>query len=169
MKKINTFFVGFFSVLLLAACHSGNNPKDVAIRFFTAVNAKKFDEAEKYATTDSKQFLEMLQTMAKQVKDSVPASKEKFIIENVKITGDKATADIKTKSEPKPINISFKKENGQWKVAFDKNSVMKMGGVDVPHDTDNINNDIDKALDSAARDGGSQMPTRKDTQVLQIN
>ena len=45
----------------------------------------------------------------------------------VKIDGDKATVPVKEKESGESLNYILKKEDGSWKVAFDKASMMSMG------------------------------------------
>lgn len=166
MKKIIFFASFIFPLLFLASCGNGNNPKDVAVKFFTAINERKFNDAAQYATADSKEFLQMIEKMSKEVPDTtIKAQKDHFVVDNVKITGETATADIRTKTEPKPISVSFKKENGQWKVAFDKNAVMKMAGNGTDTQQPDINQQIDDALDSAKTGGKARS---LDTSILQL-
>src|SRR5690606_29942801 len=40
------------------------------------------------------------------------------------IDGDKATVPVTEKNSNETINYTMKKESGEWKVAFDKNSLM---------------------------------------------
>ncbi len=46
---------------------------------------------------------------------------------NDKIEGDNTIVPVKEKNSGEIINYTLKKEGGQWKVAFDKSSLMTMG------------------------------------------
>ena len=59
-------FLQLFSLVVLAvimSCNVGtsNDPKSVAKKFFEAIKATNFDEAQKYATKDSKMALQLAQ------------------------------------------------------------------------------------------------------------
>jgi hypothetical protein len=86
-----------------------------------------------------------------------------------KIDGDKATVAVKNKKKDESINFTLKKEEGKWKVAFDKSSIMQMatdkmsekGGMDKAMDElkdvnmDSLKDGINKgleALDSAKKE-----------------
>ncbi len=44
-----------------------------------------------------------------------------------KIEGDMATVPVKEKTTGEVVNYKLKKEDGKWKVAFDKASLMSIG------------------------------------------
>ena len=72
-------------------------------------------------------------------------------IGEAKIDGDKAVVPVKEKTTGETLNYNLKKEDGGWKVAFDKASVMSMGvekmnekGI---NPADSINAAMDKLKD----------------------
>ena len=91
---------------------------------------------------------------------------------DARIEGDKATVPVKDKKTGESTNFTLKKEEGKWKVAFDKASIMQMatdkmqekGGMDSLHNAmdklkdiniDSVKAGIDKgmeALDSAKQE-----------------
>jgi len=120
-------------MLALAACSgsSSNDPKSVAKNFFEAIKTMNIDEAAKYATKDSKSMLDLMKmgmSMAPKNMDSVKAEMDKHKIEYSEpvINGDEATITVTTDGKEK-TDFKLKKEEGLWKVAFDKNSLMKTG------------------------------------------
>ncbi len=119
-------------VVAMAACKGGgNDPKSVAKHFFEALKTMNIEEAEKYATKDSKSILELMKTfkgMAPQNMDSLKAEMDKHTMEYSEpvINGDEATITVTADGKEK-TDFKLKKEEGQWKVAFDKNSMMKTG------------------------------------------
>jgi hypothetical protein len=119
--------------IALVACKGGggNDPKSAAKNFFEAFKTMNIDEAAKYATKDSKSMLDLMKmgmNMAPKNIDSLKNEMDKHKIEYGEpvITGDEATIDITTDGKEK-TNFKLKKEDGIWKVAFDKNSIMKTG------------------------------------------
>jgi nitrogen fixation protein FixH len=120
-------------VLAIASCKGGggNDPKSVAKNFFEAFKTMNIDEAAKYATKDSKSMLDMMKmgmSMAPKNLDSLKSEMDKHKIEYGEpvINGDEATITVTTDGKEK-TDFKLKKEDGQWKVAFDKNSLMKTG------------------------------------------
>ena len=130
MKQFLLVLLTGFTLATVVSCKSGG-PEDTVKKFFHAIQDKKFDEAKKYATKDSQSLLDMLAGFSKNVPDSAQAKakEDQFDVTNVKVNGDNATADVVSK-DPKekkaPLTINLKKEEGKWKVAFDKSSIMKM-------------------------------------------
>ena len=120
-------------VIFMVACSSmgGNDPKAVTQKFFEALKTMNIDEASKYATKDSKSMLDLMKmglSMAPKNMDSLKAEmgKQKIEYGEPKIEGDMATITVTTDGKEK-TNFKLKKEDGQWKVAFDKNSMMQSG------------------------------------------
>lgn len=152
-----TFFISSCS-------NSGGDPKATLTAFFDALGKKDIEAARKLATTESKSMLDMMEMglkMSKDSKDMEKYDKTKMEFGEPKIEGDKATVAVKEKSTGETTNFTLKKENGAWKVAFDKASMMQMGmdkmkekGIDSVGNNvnmDSVKNAVDesmKALDS---------------------
>ena len=119
-------------MLALAACSGGSgDPKSVAKKFFEAFKTMDIDEAAKYATKDSKQMLDMMKmgmSFAPVNKDSLKQemAKQKIEYGDAVINGDEATISVTVDGKDK-TDFKLKKEEGAWKVAFDKNTLMKTG------------------------------------------
>jgi hypothetical protein len=130
MKKIGFFF--FFSIaLFLFSCQSNSvsNPKDVLNLFFEALAKKDVNEAKKYVTKDSEGMMGMVEMGMKNVSDSsnqMMYNKENIIMGEPVIEGDRATIPVTEKRSNEETDFVLKKENGEWKVAFDKSTLMEM-------------------------------------------
>ena len=152
MKKFLMGAVVLASVFF-AGCNSASkgDPKSVLVSFFDALTKKDISGARKLATAESKSMLDMMEMgmkMGGDKKDDGKYDKEKMEFGDAKIEGDKATVAVKDKSSGETTNFTLKKEGGDWKVAFDKSSMMNMGmdkmkdkGMDVDS---TINNGMDK-------------------------
>ncbi len=130
MKKI-LFAALLLSPVLFFSCNSGGgDPKAVLSQFFEALSKKDISAARKLATDDSKSMMDMMEMgmkMDNNSKDSDKFDKSNMEFGEVKIDGDKATVAVKETTSGKTTNYILKKENGKWKVAFDKASMMNMG------------------------------------------
>ncbi|RYD73331.1 MAG: hypothetical protein EOP53_20285 [Sphingobacteriales bacterium] len=87
-------------------------------------------KARTFATEDSKTMLDMMEMgmkMAKDSADDMKYSENNLTYGEVKIDGDKATVPVTEKTSGETINYILKKEKGNWKVAFDKESMMNIG------------------------------------------
>jgi hypothetical protein len=76
---------------------------------------------------------------------------EKFNPKNMefgvaKIEGDKAIVPVKEITSGETLNYTLKKEAGDWKVAFDKNTLMTMGmeNLNKKGMTDSVTNVLDE-------------------------
>lgn len=143
------------STSLMFSCKSGSgDPKMVLSSFIEALAKKDITAARKFATTDSKTMLDMMEMGMKNEKstDSKKYDMTNMEFGDAKIEGDRATVPVKDKKSGESINYALKKENGDWKVAFDKASLM--GTV-----TDKLNEkgmDMKGAMDSLSK-GMEQM------------
>jgi Domain of unknown function (DUF4878) len=130
MKKLFMVFVLVSSVFLIAGCGgSGGDPKATLSAFFDAMSKKDIAAARKLSTENSKSLLDMMETGLKMSKDNTETDKydkSKMEIGEPKIDGDKATIAVKEKGTDESVNFTLKKESGEWKVAFDKASIMEM-------------------------------------------
>jgi hypothetical protein len=116
-------------VLVVSACSllRGSSPTATFKKFFEA--SKKKDVAG-IRKTLSKGSLEMFDKIAKEqnkttddmLKDVDKDSKSEAMPEtrNEKIDGDMATLEVKNEKTGKWDSLPFVKENGEWKIAFDK-------------------------------------------------
>lgn len=150
MKKILLAVILVSGTLLFSCKSGGGDPKSVLADFFTALSKKDMAKARTYATEDSKSMLDMMEMGMKMAKDS--AEDAKFAEGNltygeVKIDGDKATVPVTEKTSGETVNYTLKKEKGNWKVAFDKESVMSMGMEKMNEKGINPADSIDAAMD----------------------
>lgn len=116
-------------VLVVSACSllGGSSPTATFKKFFEA--SKKKDVAG-IRKTLSKGSLEMFDKVAKEqnkttddmLKDVDKDSKSEAMPEtrNEKIDGDTATLEVKNEKTGKWDSLPFVKEDGEWKIAFDK-------------------------------------------------
>lgn len=132
MKKL-FLAAALLSTAFLFSCKSGgSDPKVVLQSFFEALSKKDIAAARKLATEDSKQMLDMMEMGMKMANDSKETEKyDKANMEygEAKIEGDKATIPVKEKKSGESMTYTLKKVNGEWKVAFDKSTIMS-GAMD---------------------------------------
>ncbi len=124
---------GLIVIILLVSCNSENknDPKSVTKQFFSAMQTANFEEAQKFATKDSKMTLQLAQmamSFSGKNKDTLlqEISKHSLDYGEPVINGDEATIDV-TVDKKQKIDFTLKKEEGLWKMALDLNTLMKMG------------------------------------------
>jgi len=153
-------------ILTAAGCKTGGgNPKLVLANFFDALAKKDFTAAKKYTTKDSEGLLSMMQmamqSMGDKSNEMAKFEKEHIELGSAVIDGDKATVPVKDKQSGETTDFTLKKESGDWKVAFDKSTLMEMaqkkmkehGFSDAGHNAtkDSLEGmrDVQKMMDSA--------------------
>ncbi|MBA2250643.1 MAG: DUF4878 domain-containing protein [Chitinophagaceae bacterium] len=156
MKKLILFAAILSFTVMGCKTGGGGDPKSVLMSFFDALNNKDLTTAKKYTTKESDQMLQMMEAQMKMMPDSLKDKKyDKNNVEfgDATITGDKATVPVKDKTSGETTNFTLKKEGTDWKVAFDKATIMEMaqdkmkahgmdtnGGMDSAHKMmDNLN------------------------------
>ncbi len=135
MKKM-IVLAATVSLIILSGCKSAGkgNPKDVLHSFLTALSQKDFKKAKTLATQDSDGMISMMemgmQSMQNQ-DNGGHTDKMMEMIDNMKmgdavIDGDKATVSVTDSKSNESTDFLLKKENGDWKVAFDMSTLMEM-------------------------------------------
>jgi len=153
MKKFILSAITIFVFAVIGCNTSSSDPKGVLKNFVEALGKKDIEGAKKYATKDSEAMLGMMQmalSMApKDTKDSI-YNKDNMDFGDAKIEGDKATVPVKNKKSDETTVYTLKKEDGAWKVAFDKATMGQMG-ADKMKDMKNNNMDMNNGMDSATK------------------
>ncbi|HXS54640.1 MAG TPA: DUF4878 domain-containing protein [Hanamia sp.] len=132
MKKIIVIIVTAFA-FFISGCKSGangENPKEVLNHFFSDISKKDFTDAKKYSTQDSEGMISMME-MGMQQMNNDHADKMMQMVNNMQmgdatISGDSATVPVTDKKSGESTDFLLKKENGNWKVAFDMSTLMNM-------------------------------------------
>ena len=150
MKKLLTAAL-VCSTLFFVSCKSTDNsdPKSVLSAFFDALGKKDANAARKLCTAESKGMLDMMEMGWKMGTDKKEEKYNKANMEigEAKIEGDKATIPVKEKNSGETITYTLKKEGSAWKVAFDKSSMMNMGGDKMEEHGENLDSAVNNGLD----------------------
>ena len=130
MKKIIILAVSAFVLSLTGCQNSGSSePKAVLNNFFEAIGNRNINEAKKYVTKDSEGMMGMMEMGMNNMPDSSGATmfnKENLDFGDAVINGERATVKVKDKRTGEVTDFVLKKESGDWKVAFDKSTLMEM-------------------------------------------
>lgn len=134
---MKTLFVAVIalSALYITGCNNsaGGDPKATLTAFFDAMAKKDIAEARKLATKDSKSMFDLMEMGMKMQDNTIDdKTKEQYDKSNMEISdavieGDKATVKVLEKKSGESINFVLMKEDGNWKVAMDMNTMMNMG------------------------------------------
>ncbi len=145
--------IALLSIFTITACTSNQgDPKAVAKNFFEALENKNWDEAAKYTTSDSKTAIELVKSIAEMgkaiggdpaAKEEPEAKKEEVVYGEAIIDGDNATVPFTVNGETNDIKL--KKEDGVWKVAFDKNTLKQTAAEKSGKSVEEINRELNEA------------------------
>ncbi len=127
--KLAFFFMAALSIIF--GCSTNNQaPAEVLEKFFKALSSQNIEEAKKYVTRDSEGMMNMvqmgMQKMGKNDESTINYSQENMEIGKAEINGDKALVPVKDKKSGELTDFTLRKEDGNWKVAFDKSTIMEM-------------------------------------------
>ena len=165
MKKIILPLITVAIITLTGCKTNSGDPKAVLTSFFDALGKKDFTSAKKYTTKDSEGMLSMVQMGMEHMADSsetMKYEKENLELGNAVINGDVATIPVKEKKSGETTDFTLKKESGEWKVAFDKSTLMEMaqkkmkehgyGGMRGMHDSSKNIDENPMLMDSSSRE-----------------
>ncbi len=151
MKKlILAAIVVCLAVFVSCKQGSAGNPNEVLSAFFDAMAKQDTVKIKALSTKESEQMLGMMKmgmSMADSKKDLQKYDKTKMEFGTAVINGDNAKVPVKDKASGETVNFPMKKEDGKWKVAFDKSSVMEMGMEKMKDSKMNLNDTLKNAMD----------------------
>ena len=167
MKKV--LFAAAIASFAFMGCKDNSkngSPKDVLSAWFDAMAKKDMATVKELSTPESQSMISLMEMGMKDStasKETAKYDKSKMEFGEPVIDGDNAKVPVKEKSSGETTNFPMKKVNGQWKVAFDKSSMMQMGMDKMkekninPMDSlknmnmDSISTEMNKAMDSAKK------------------
>jgi hypothetical protein len=127
MKHLHFITVSLFLLTLaFAGCKAHSDPRDVSIKFLTAIQQANYAEAKNYATDDSKAMLDALSSFQKMLPESSQEKikNEKFVIRDVRVSDSFAVVTYASDIDTVGKILKLKKEHDQWKVAFTKETIL---------------------------------------------
>lgn len=124
MKKLLTILLTA-TLLLLPSCTNTNTPEAVAEKFVTSLANVDYEQAKKYTTKTSSDFIDLCKLMADTDEEGNP-KKEKFKFKhiNTEISEDGQHAKVTFKNEANPEEhedtIDLTQKDGKWLVDYSK-------------------------------------------------
>ena len=153
MKKLS-IFLALISLGFIWSCKNNNDPKEVLSQFFDALHKKDIAKAKSLATESSQQMLDLMASdlTNDKNKESNKYAKDNLFLKDAVIDGEKASVDVVDKSENNgTITFLLKKEKGNWKVAFDKETIIGMG-MKAAFGKEGMNGVVDSALHNIGKE-----------------
>ena len=150
MKKL-LFAAALLSFVFVGCKNSKNgSPKEVLMAWFDAMSKKDMSTVKELSTPESQSMISMMEMAMKDPtskKETDKYDKTKMEFGEPIIDGDNAKVPVKDKEKGETTNFPMKKINGQWKVAFDKGSMMQMGMDKMKDGNMNMGDSVTKAMD----------------------
>ena len=139
-------------LLILNGCNSETQkPEIVVASFFDALSKQDFETAKEFATKKSESVLDMISIAANfqiEKMDSSMFDKSRLQFGTPKIEGDSAIVEVSIKNSNEFIPLKLKKEDGDWKVAFEAETLMKIGLDKIKKEGRKKGQQLDKELES---------------------
>ena len=107
-------------VLISGACKSGNSPGKAAERFLNAFNERKYDEARKYASTETIKLVDLMENLSQMSEASDSVNHPKIEIVDERVEGDTAFVTFREKGAEETDEIKLVKTEGKWLVHITK-------------------------------------------------
>lgn len=138
-------------LLILNGCNSETQkPEIVVASFFDALSKQDFETAKEFATKKSESVLDMISLAANfqiEKMDSSMFDKSRLQFGTPKIEGDSAIVEVSIKNSNEFIPLKLKKEDGDWKVAFEAETLMKIGLDKIKKEGRKKGQQLDKELE----------------------
>jgi len=129
--KISIAAIFISCLLVLNGCNSETQkPEMVVASFFDALSKQDFETAKAFSTKKSESVLDMINlatNLQVQKIDSSMFDKSRLEFGTPKIDGDSAIVEVSIKNSNEFLPLKLIKEDGDWKVAFDAETLMKIG------------------------------------------
>ena len=139
-------------LLILNGCNSETQKPEIVVEsFFDALSKQDFETAKELSTKKSESVLDMISLAANfqlQKMDSSMFDKSRLQFGIPKIEGDSAIVEVSIKNSSEFIPLKLKKEDGDWKVAFDAETLMKIGLDKIKTEGRKNGQQLDKQLES---------------------
>ena len=129
-KQVKTFAVALLALALVAsaACGGGTSPTETVKAFAAAAQKKDKEGVKKYLSKSSVNYIETTAKAVGKTPDDFydamleAAAKEGGTpdVRNESINGDSATVEVKDAKSNNWQKPQLVKEDGQWRIAFDK-------------------------------------------------
>jgi len=173
MKKILSWLSLVTLVAIFGCGSDASDPTDALKSFLQAVEKQDYAEAKKYATDDSKSLLELMAMGNASKSDDSATTKastlDQMIFGSPSIQGDKATITVQQKLDQTPVTFTLKKIGNDWKVAFDKTTLLGMGMEQLNEKGAAKKNQLDKALDEIKKIGIDSMQRAYEQEMKQLD
>jgi hypothetical protein len=155
MKKLVFIAISIFTITIIGCKEEKSDPKIVLSAFFEAMSKKNLEAARELSTEDSKSTIDLIDLQMKMSLDTIEKmkfDKADLQLGTAKIDDNQATIPVIIKNID-TLDFVMKKEKGNWKVAFDFATIMKMSmnmlqkkgfnskNIDQLKDIENINTD----------------------------
>lgn len=150
---MKTSIVALFitSLLILNGCNSETQKPEIVVEsFFDALSKQDFETAKEFATKKSESVLDMISLAANfqiEKMDSSMFDKSRLQFGTPKIEGDSAIVEVSIKNSNEFIPLKLKKEDGDWKVAFEAETLMKIGLDKIKKEGRKKEQQLDKELE----------------------
>jgi hypothetical protein len=163
-------------MLMLGGCQSemsGDDPLSVLQHFFNAMAKKDITEARKYTTSDSKSLLDMMETISK-FDSSSSIETSRYLNENIefgkaKIVGKEAIVEVKSKTDGETMSFNLVQEDGEWKVAFDLNTILTIGMQKMKQNGLQNTNQLKDALNELNKVGVDSLKKGADAEMQKLD
>jgi hypothetical protein len=173
MKRILCLLSLFFFSTLIGCQPDASDPTNALKSFLQALEDRDYATAKKWATDESKSLLDLLAMgNASNPKDSITtkgANIQNMIFGKADIQGERATISVQQKADQTPVTFTLKQVDKNWKVAFDKNTLIGMGMEQINEKGAIKKNQLDNALNEIKKIGLDSMKRAYEQEMLQLD
>lgn len=173
MKRIIYLLTLFVFGSLIGCKSDASDPTHALKSFLQALEHKDYASAKKWATDESKSLLDLLAmgnpSNPKDSGSTKGTNVENMIFGNPDIQGERATISVQQKADQNPVTFTLKQVDKNWKVAFDKNTLIGMGMEQINEKGTIKKNQLDNALNEIKKIGIDSMKRAYEQEMLQLD
>jgi hypothetical protein len=172
MKKL--FFISaFFLAIIFSGCNEKEtDPVKPLTQFIYALNRQDIVSAKKLATNDSQSMLDIISMGLKEQKAPKEGNmfdSSRILLGRPNINEDNATIKVTDKISNESIDFLLKKEKGEWKVAFDLATLMKIGMSKMKERNDRNAKILDETINGINKVGIDSLRNGLDQSMKQLD
>lgn len=150
MKRILSLI--FVIVTFLTGCETKEkgDPKAVADQFINAASRNDLPAMKSLTTMESRFVLDRIESSVNQGGGMITQAfkKENVSTGEATISGDEATVPVTDNKSGESVNLTLKKQLGEWKVSLDMNTIMQMVNSKMREQGTMINDSLRKIIPS---------------------
>lgn len=150
MKRLSGLFVLSFMIFTGCETKDAGDPQGVADKFIDAASRNDMQAVKNLTTLESRFVIDRIGNSVDQNGSILKTTFDKDNVETgeATISGDEAVVPVKYKKTGETVNLTLKKQLGEWKVSLGMNTIMQMAKGKMREKGVDLNDSLGKIIPS---------------------